>query len=104
VPLQHLGLNCKLQPFRPKHCRGTGTVMTECRRFHKGIQIFKSVTTLQITITFSFTLRIIHNVMYITQANFGKRSFFYSGVDLWNLLQRVMTEVTGGHLPLCIIT
>ena len=85
--------------FRPKFTY----TLTERRRFHKAIQIFKSLHCISPT----YLHEIFHYSKdvsgYVTRnvnrlflprvnTNFGKRSFFYSGANLWNSLPRAVTE------------
>ena len=85
--------------FHPKF----SYTLTERRRFYKLIQVFKSLHFISLTYLHKFFLYSKVVSGYVTRninclllprvnTNFGKRSFFYSGANLWNSLPRVVTE------------
>ena len=68
--------------------------LTECRRFHKAIKVFKSLHFISPTYLHRIFLYSKDVSGYVTRninrsflprvnTNFGKRSFFYSGANLW---------------------
>ena len=79
--------------------------MTECRRYHTAIQIFRSIkhySPSYLLDIFWYSKDVTgycgHNANHLfiprVSTNFGKRSFFYRGTMLWNSLPSTVVEAT----------